>query len=95
MSERIRIGIIGTSGYAQSLLSTLDGYEDAEVAAICGQTRSRAEELAGTYQSAQVFTNYADMIKHGRLDAVIVASPDDLHYPMTMAALERLGLWCE
>ncbi|MFN8446809.1 MAG: hypothetical protein U0175_38805 [Caldilineaceae bacterium] len=60
MSERIRIGIIGTSGYAQDLLSTLDGYDDAEVAAVCGRTRSRAEELASKYPSAQVFTNYED-----------------------------------
>jgi predicted dehydrogenase len=96
MSERIRIGIIGTSGYAKLLLSALATYDDAELAAICGRTRSRADELAGEYQIAQVFTDYNDMFKHGRLDGVIIASPDDLHYSMTMAALAAgLHVLCE
>jgi predicted dehydrogenase len=96
MAERIRIGIIGTSGYSKLLLATLASLEDAEIAAICGRTRSRAEELASNYHAAQVFTDYEDMFKHGRLDGVIIASPDDLHYPMTMAALDaRLHVLCE
>jgi predicted dehydrogenase len=96
MTERIRIGVIGTSGYAKILLTILSACEDAEVAAICGRTRSRADALAGEYQIAQVFTDYEQMIKNGRLDAVIIASPDDLHYPMTMAALKAgLHVLCE
>ena len=96
MGEQIRLGLIGTSGYAKLMLSTLATCGDAEVAAICGRTRSRADELAGEYQIAQVFTDYEQMIKNGRLDAVIVASPDDLHYPMTMAALKAgLHVLCE
>lgn len=96
MSERIRIGIIGTSGYAKLLLNTLTEYDDAEFAAICGRTCSRAAELAAEHQIDQVFTDYHDMIKNGRLDGIIVASPDDLHYPMTMAALEAgLHVLCE
>jgi predicted dehydrogenase len=96
MSELIRIGIIGTSQYAKLLIATLAGHDHAEVSAICGRTRSRADELAGEYQIAETFTDYNDMIKNGRLDGVIVATPDDLHYPMTMAALEAgLHVLCE
>jgi len=36
MTERIRIGVIGTSRYAGFLLSILAGCEEAEIAAICG-----------------------------------------------------------
>lgn len=96
MADKIRIGVIGTSGYTSFLLSTLATCEDAEIAAICGRTRTRAEELAAKYQVAQVFTDYTAMIKSGRLDGVIVASPDDLHYPMVMAALKaKLHVLCE
>ncbi len=96
MTERIRIGVIGTSGYARLLLPTLAGCADAEIAAICGRTRSRADELASEYQIAQVFTDYNEMIKKGRLDGVVIASPDDLHYSMTMAALKAgLHVLCE
>ena len=88
MAEQIRIGVIGTSWYAGFLLSVLAGCKDAEIAAICGRTRSRAEELAAKYQIGQVYTDYNEMISNGRLDGVVVASPDDLHYPMVMAALK-------
>jgi len=96
MTERIRIGVIGTSWYSGFLLSCLATCEDAEIAAICGRTRSRAEEMAAKYPSAQVYTDYNEMIRNGRLDGVIVASPDDLHYPMVMAALKaKLHVLCE
>lgn len=96
MTDKIRIGVIGTSGYTSRLLSMLATSEDAEIAAICGRTRARADEMATRFQIAQVFTDYNAMIKSGRLDGVIVASPDDLHYPMVMAALKaKLHVLCE
>ncbi|MCB0112179.1 MAG: Gfo/Idh/MocA family oxidoreductase, partial [Caldilineaceae bacterium] len=96
MTDRIRIGLIGTSGYAKLMLHTLVNHADAEFAAICGRTRSRATELAAEYQIEQVFTDYHDMIKHGRLDGIMVAAPDDLHFEMTMAALDAgLHVLCE
>lgn len=96
MTDKIRIGVIGTSGYTSRLLSMLATCQDAEIAAICGRTRSRADEMATKFQISQVFTDYNEMIKSGRLDGIIVASPDDLHYPMVMAALKaRLHVLCE
>lgn len=96
MSDKIRIGIVGTSWYSGFLLSCLATCEEAEVAAVCGRTRSRAEELASKHPGAAVYTDYNEMIKDGRLDGLIVASPDDLHYPMVMAALKaKLHVLCE
>lgn len=88
MADKVRIGVIGTSWYTGILLSVLATCEHAEIAAICGRTRTRAEELAAKFQIEQVFTDYHAMIKNGRLDGIVVASPDDLHYPMVMAALK-------
>ncbi|MCL4831004.1 MAG: Gfo/Idh/MocA family oxidoreductase [Caldilineaceae bacterium] len=96
MSDKIRIGIVGTSWYSGFLLSCLATCPEAEIAAVCGRTRSRAEELAAKHPGAVVYTDYNEMIAKGRLDGVIVASPDDLHYPMVMAALKaKLHVLCE
>ena len=89
MTDKIRIGLIGTSGYANILLTILAACQDAEITALCGRTRSRADEVAGKYQIPQVFTDYNAMFKHGRLDGVIVAAPDDLHYPMVGIYVEQ------
>jgi predicted dehydrogenase len=97
MAEQLRIGVIGTSIYTSNIhLAALSDHQDVVLAAICGRNRSRAQDVADKFQIPEVFTDYQDMIKRGKLDAVIVAAPDDLHYPMTMAALQvGLHVLCE
>jgi predicted dehydrogenase len=42
------------------------------------------------------YTDYRAMIEKAGLDAIVVSTPDDLHYPITMLALEAgLHVLCE
>lgn len=92
MSERLNIGIVGTSDYTQTInLPVLTHHENTNVVAICGRNRTYAQKVATEYGIPQVFTDYEEMFALPNLDAVVIAAPDDLHYPMTMAAL-RAGL---
>ena len=85
MTKKVRVGVIGTSGWAENFyLANLKGYEGVELAAICGRNRTRAEELAGKYSVARVYTDYHEMVSSGELDAAIVVTPEDLHYPMVI-----------
>jgi predicted dehydrogenase len=97
MSDRVRVGVVGTSWFADLMhLPNLKSHARAELSAICGRSRTRAEELAAKYAIPHVFTDYREMIAHGNLQALIVVTPDDLHYPITMAALDaRLHVLCE
>lgn len=97
MSERVRVGVIGTSWWADLChLPALASHPRAEIAAICGRNRQRADEMAAKYHIPSVFTEYRDMIEHAGLHSVVVNTPDDLHYPMTMAALDAgLHVLCE
>ncbi len=97
MTEQVRIGLIGTSYWADGFyLPCLKSHAGAVTTAICGRNRSRAEELAAKHGMARVYTDYREMIESRELDAVIVATPEDLHHPMTMAALEAgLHVLCE
>ncbi len=97
MFEQVRVGIIGTSWWVDMMhLPCLESHPHATVVAICGRHRDRAEEMAKKYEVPQVFTDYREMIEKGHVQAVVIASPDDLHYPMTMDALDaRLHVLCE
>jgi len=97
MPDRVRVGIIGTSWYADmSHLARIKSHPRAELAAVCGRNRARAEEMAGKYGIPQLFTDYREMIEKGGLHALVVSAPDDLHYPMTMDALDAgLHVLCE
>jgi predicted dehydrogenase len=97
MADRVRVGVIGTSWFADLMhLPNLKSHPQAEIAAICGRNRERAGEMARKYGIPAVYTDYREMIETGDLHAVEVITPDDLHYPMTMAALDAgLHVLCE
>lgn len=87
MKELVRIGIVGTSPYSEGHLDTLISHPQVQLAAICGRNQERASEVASKFGIKQVYSDYLEMIEQDNLDAIIVATPDYLHYPITMAAL--------
>lgn len=97
MSRTVRVGLISTSWWTDLMyVPSLNSHPAVRVAAVCGRSAERAGEVAGMFGGAKVFSDYRRMIDAGDLDAVIVAAPDDLHYPMTMAALDAgLHVLCE
>ena len=77
-------------------LPSLKGHPHAQISAICGRDRARADEMARKYQIPQVFSDYRAMIEQGDLQALIVSVPDDLHYAITLDALAAgLHVLCE
>lgn len=97
MSKRVRVGVVGTSPYTDRMhLSNLRSHPGAEVVAICGRNVERARAVADKYAVPHVFTDWQQLIAQGELDALVVSTPDDLHYPITMAALDAgLHVLCE
>ena len=97
MVNSVRVGVVGTSWWADSFhLPMLKSHPQAEIAAICGRNRERAEEMAKKYDIPGVFTDYREMIEKGNLDALVISTPDDSHYPITMYALDAgLHVMCE
>ena len=97
MAPDLRFGVIGTSWYADSMhLPSLVSHPNATVTAICGRTRSRAEEIAAKYNIPQVYTDFRQLIDSGEVDAVVIATPDDTHLSMALAAIDAgLHIICE
>ena len=89
--------MIGTSWWADFFyLGNRQTHEGAELAAVCGRNRTRAQELADKYGVGRVYTDYRKMLNSGELDVAIVATPENLHYPMVMTALDAgLHVACE
>lgn len=95
--KTVKVGVIGTSWWADRMfLPSLQSHPSAEISAICGRDRTNANKMAAKYAIPQLFTDYRELIKQGALDAVVIATPDDLHHTMTLAALEAgLHVLCE
>jgi predicted dehydrogenase len=97
MSKQAAIGVIGTSWWTEMMfLSVLQNYERANLLAICGRNQERANELAQKYGISEVYSDYRDMFAKSKLDGVIIASTDETHYEMAMAAFDAgLHVLCE
>ena len=95
--EKVRIGVIGTSWWADLVhLPSIASHDRADLVAICGRNQERAREMAAKYGIGATYADYRQMIAKEGLDAVVIVTPDDMHHPMAMAALdEGLHVMCE
>lgn len=89
--EKVRIGIIGVGGIANGVhIPKYLECDDCEITAVCDIDEKRLKETGDRLnipESAR-FTDYRDLINSGLVDAVDVATSNDVHVEISLAALE-------
>ena len=86
-NRKLRIGVIGC-GVGFLHLEGLTPNPRVEVVAIAGLDEERCRELAAKHGVPRVYREYQDLIADSDVEAVTVAVPNVLHYPVAIAALE-------
>lgn len=89
-AKRLRVGVIGVGSRGRGLLSLLKDIKDVEVAAICDLREDNilaAKKMIAP--TAKVYKDYKELIIDKKVDAVIIATPLYLHYPMAVDALQN------
>ncbi len=93
MTGVLRFGLIGAgsiAGYHVDGLRAAGG----EVAAIAAGSRASAEKAAQTFAISRA-CDWRAMLSDGGIDAVIVATPDDTHEEIAIAAIDAGSpAWC-
>jgi predicted dehydrogenase len=86
-NEKLNIGLIGTGGRCQHLMRALARIPDARMAALCDVYDGHLEQ-AGKLADPKAFTtkHYPELLSRKDIDAVLIASPDHWHVPMTIDA---------
>lgn len=96
--EKVRIGVVGPSWWFDFWhLPAIQNHPEAELSAICSARPRSEEDAAQRYgKEAACYTDRTRMMENAALDGVIVCTPNDLHYPVTMEALKHnLPVLCE
>jgi predicted dehydrogenase len=84
--SRLRMGIIGCGGMAQTHVSRFDGLDDRmRVAATVDIDIERAEAVAAGFDGAVAATDYTAILDD--VDAVLIALPHHLHHRATLDCL--------
>src|SRR5690242_10949121 len=92
MANIVRLGVVGAGSIAvRGILPHLalgDVQDRVHLAAVCDPVPGRAEAAATRFGVDRAFTEYEDLLAHGEVDAVTLASPIGLHYAQGRQALE-------
>jgi len=95
-SRKIRIGIIGVGQIGKSHLDNYTRVPGAELVAAADVNAAELRRVAEQYHIPHTYANFRELLKRKDLDAVDVCLHNNLHAPVTMAALEAgKHVYCE
>jgi UDP-N-acetylglucosamine 3-dehydrogenase len=94
--EKVKIGVIGCGSIAQHRhLPEYKMNEQVELVAVCDINTERANSVAQQY-GVKAYTNYEELLASGTVEAVSVCTPNYLHAPISVAALNSgVHVLCE
>ncbi len=97
MGDKVRIGIAGTSWWADSMyLPALSRHPQADVRAIVGGHLEHTRDFAARWGVPAAYATFEEMLDAEPLDAVVILTPNLHHHPYTIRALKRgLHVLCE
>jgi predicted dehydrogenase len=84
----INIGVIGCGHWGPNHVRVFSQIKDSRVVACADLDPKRLEAVREQHPQVKGFQDYREMLKLAELDAVVVAAPTGLHYPVVKAALE-------
>lgn len=85
----IRFGIIGAAGRGNSFVRAIQANSNTHLVALCDVRKEAVEANAAELEIEQTFTDAAEMIGSGAVDAVVVGTPMQFHAPQAILALEQ------
>lgn len=84
----MKIGIVGASFARAAYLPALRHVEGTEVVAIASGRLESAQAAASEFGVPAAYDDWQAMLDKHRPDLVLIATPTDLHAPITLAALD-------
>ena len=86
---KIRVGIAGANGaFGSKHMDAISAIEDAEVTAVMATSMAKADSAADPFDVPHRFDDFDAFLKCDDLDAVILATPTQLHAAQGLATMD-------
>lgn len=85
----ISVGVVGAGYWGPNIVRNFWEINDTRVLMCCDIRPERLEFIKKRYPSIEVTTNYDDMLKNGRIDAISIATHARSHYELAKKALKN------
>ena len=83
----IRTAIVGTGFMGRVHLEAVRRLEFVEAAAVVGRNAEAARRLGGGFSIPVITTDYREILRDPKIDAVHICTPNAQHFPMAKSAL--------
>jgi len=84
----IHVALAGAGAFGIKHLDAIKNIADVKVISVVGRDHDKTKEVAGKYGIAHVATDLGESLKLKELDAVILATPTQMHAAQSIACLE-------
>ncbi|KAB2671450.1 MAG: Gfo/Idh/MocA family oxidoreductase [Verrucomicrobia bacterium] len=88
-SSQVAHASFGAGGMAWADLTEIAGHKNVRVVAVADVDANRTAEFRKKFPNAKVYADYRQLLDKERPDSVNVSTPDHMHAPIGMAALQR------
>jgi predicted dehydrogenase len=88
MSSILTIGIIGYGYWGPNLVRNFSEVPRAQVSAVSDLNPEMLARVQIRYPTIQVTTNYRDLLRDPKIDAIAIATPVSTHFDLAWAALQ-------
>jgi predicted dehydrogenase len=87
--KTLRIGLVGAGAAAQiNHIPALKKTEGVELVAVCDRDPEKTSRVAQKFQVPRTYVRFEEMLGDEEIDAIDICTPNFLHAPMAIAALE-------
>lgn len=83
----VRIGVIGCGYWGPNLIRNFSHLKGTDVAVCVDLNEERLAHMRSLYPNIETATDYRRMLARPDIDAVVVATPPETHFKLTMEAL--------
>jgi predicted dehydrogenase len=96
-NKKVQIGIIGAGGISQMVhIPGFQRCKNAEVLAVCDESEDMRKNAVKQFGIKTTYGDYSQMLENPDIDAVCIATPNYLHYPIVMEAIRhKKHILCE
>lgn len=86
--EKVNVGVVGCGYWGPNLIRNFVELDETRMKKVCDADPSRLRHISSRFPSVETETDFDAFVEDPSLEAIAVATPVRLHYPMAKKALE-------
>ena len=84
----VKVGIVGFGYWGKNLVRNFNAVDNCDLIYVCEKNPELADKCARSYSNVKVVSDYEVLLNDENIQAIVVGTPVDTHYPLSKAALE-------